>query len=49
MSEINNEADFRKTLESLDNLKQRQVAAAFVEQAENNQREDQKTERNKPG
>lgn len=30
MSEINNEADFRKTLESLDNLRQRQVAVTFV-------------------
>lgn len=30
MSEINNEADFRKALESLDKLNQRQVASVFV-------------------
>ena len=30
MNEINNEADFKKVLESLDNLKQRLVAAKFV-------------------
>lgn len=31
MNDINNEADFKKMLESLDNLKQRQVAALFVQ------------------
>ena len=31
MSDMNNDADFRKVLETLDDVQQRQVAALFVE------------------